>query len=239
MDTFAALGLAALLFVKEAGVPIPIPGDLLVIGAGVATAGDPPAAVALLAIVLLAGYAGGTLQFLLARAALRRALISLLVRVGVPRERIERLADRLRRGGTRSVAIARATPGVRVPAIAASGLAELPMRSFAPGLVVGNTLFVGAHFLLGFVVGLPAVALIQSAAPALAVAALVALAAVGAIGWFLVRRRRNRSASVAGSSAPGSSADAGFAAWADAAGPACFTLALLAPDPDANRRGSQ
>jgi membrane-associated protein len=225
MDTFAALGLAALLFVKEVGVPIPVPGDLLVLGAGVATAGDPPAAVALLAIVLVAGYAGGTLQFLLARAALRRALISLLVRFGVPRERIESLADRLRRGGTRSVAIARATPGVRVPAIAASGLAELPMRSFAPGLVIGNTLFVGAHFLLGFIVGLPAVALIQSAAP-LAVVVFVGLAVVGAIGWFLVRRRRSRSPSVRGSTA-----DAGFAAWSDAACPACLTLALLAPDP--------
>lgn len=225
MDTYAALGLAALLFVKEVGVPIPVPGDLLVLGAGVATAGDPPAAVALLAIVLVAGYTGGTIQFLLARAALRRALISLLVRFGVPRERIEGLADRLRRGGTRSVAIARATPGVRVPAIAASGLAELPMRSFGPGLVIGNTLFVGAHFLLGFIVGLPAVALIQSAAP-LAVVVFVGLAVVGAIGWFLVRRRRSQSPS-----RPGYTADAGFAAWSDAACPACLTLALLAPDP--------
>lgn len=225
MDAYAALGLAALLFVKEVGVPIPVPGDLLVLGAGVATAGDPPAAVALLAIVLLAGYSGGTIQFLLARAALRRALISLLVRFGVPRERIEGLADRLRRGGTRSVAIARATPGVRVPAIAASGLAELPMRSFGPGLVIGNTLFVGAHFVLGFVVGLPAVALIQGAAP-LAIVVFIGLAVVGAIGWLLVRRRRRQSPS-----SSGSTADAGFAAWADAACPACLTLALLAPDP--------
>jgi len=224
VDTYAALGLAALLFVKEVGVPIPVPGDLLVLGAGVATAGDPPAAVALLAIVLFAGYAGGTIQFLLARAALRRVLISLLVRFGVPRERIEGLADRLRRGGTRSVAIARATPGVRVPAIAASGLAELPMRSFGPGLVIGNTLFVGAHFLLGFVVGLPAVALIQGAAP-LAIVVFVGLAVVGAIGWLVVRRRRQSPSS------SGSTADAGFAAWADAACPACLTMALLAPDP--------
>lgn len=42
MDLVAAHGLAALLLVKEAGVPISIPGDLLVIGAGVATAGDRP-----------------------------------------------------------------------------------------------------------------------------------------------------------------------------------------------------
>ena len=72
MDLVAALGLAGLLFIKEAGVPIPIPGDLLVIGAGVATAGNPIGALGLLLVILVAGYAGGAIQFLLARGALRR-----------------------------------------------------------------------------------------------------------------------------------------------------------------------
>lgn len=217
MDALAAIGLAGLLLVKEAGVPIPIPGDLLVIGAGVATAGDPTAAIAVLLMILVAGYVGGGVQFVVARGALRRPLISLLTRFGVSEARIEALADRLRRGGARGVAIARATPGVRVPAIAASGVAALPMRSFAPGLVAGNTLFVGAHFLLGFAVGLPAVALIQSAAPALAIGAFVVLAVLGAVGWLLVRRRRSAAAGVS----------AGYAAWSDAACPACLAVAVL------------
>ncbi|MEX2546918.1 MAG: hypothetical protein WD830_03920 [Chloroflexota bacterium] len=101
MDLVAAAGLTGLLFVKEAGVPIPIPGDLLVIGAGVATAGDPVGAIALLGVILVAGYAGGSIQFLIARGALRQPLINLLTRVGVPQARIESLAERLRRGGAR------------------------------------------------------------------------------------------------------------------------------------------
>lgn len=223
MDLLAALGLAALLLVKEAGVPIPIPGDLLVIGAGVATAGDPVAALGVLVIVLVAGYFGGGIQFVLARGALRRPLIALLTRFGLPQARIEALADRLRRGGARGVAIARATPGVRVPAIAASGVAALPMRAFAPGLVAGNTLFVGAHFLLGFAVGVPAVALIQGAASLIAVGAFVALAVLGALGWLVIRRRR-RAQQAAGAA---DQEAAGFAAWADAACPACVGIALL------------
>src|SRR4051794_33737080 len=171
MDVAAALGLAALLFVKEAGVPVPVPGDLLVIGAGVATAGNAAAALATLVAILIAGYLGGAVQFLLARGALRRPLIALLTRFGVSAARIDALAERLRRGGARGVAVARATPGVRVPAIAASGIAALPMQSFAPGLVAGNTLFVGAHFVLGFVVGVPAIAFIQSAGTTLAIGA--------------------------------------------------------------------
>ena len=220
MDFVAALGLAGLLFVKEAGVPIPIPGDLLVIGAGVATAGDPPGALAVLIVILVAGYIGGSLQFVAVRGALRRPLVRLLTRFGVSAARIDALADRLRRGGARGVAVARATPGIRVPAIAASGVAGLPMSAFAPGLVAGNTLFVGGHFALGFILGVPAVALIQSAAPALALGALVVFAALGAIGWLIVRRRRQANAG----STP---EDADYGAWADAACPACVAIALI------------
>ena len=70
MDIAAALGLAALLFVKEAGVPIPIPGDLLVLGAGVASAGNPAGAVVALVTILVAGYLGGVVPV---RARPRRA----------------------------------------------------------------------------------------------------------------------------------------------------------------------
>jgi len=213
MDIAAALGLAALLFIKEAGVPIPIPGDLLVLGAGVASAGNPAGAVVALVSILVAGYLGGLVQFVLARGALRRPLLALLTRFGVPRARIDALSERLRSGGARGVAIARATPGIRVPAIAASGVAALPMQAFAPGLVAGNTLFVGAHFVLGYVVGVPAVELIQSSGTALIVGGLVVFAVIGAVGWLLLRRRRR--------------SDADFAAWADAACPACLALAVV------------
>lgn len=216
MDLVAALSLAGLLLVKEAGIPIPIPGDLLVIGAGVASAGNPVGAVAVLIVILIAGYIGGGIQFTLARGALRRPLIALLTRFGVPQARIDALADRLRRGGARGVAIARATPGLRVPAIAASGVAALPMRDFAPGLVIGNTLFVGLHFLLGFVLGVPAVALIERYGLALIAGGVLLLAVAGAIGWVIVRRRRGAAAGATT-----------FNAWADAACPACLGVALL------------
>jgi membrane protein DedA with SNARE-associated domain len=135
--------------------------------------------------------------------------MALLTRFGLPQARIEALAERLRRGGARGVAIARATPGVRVPAIAASGVAALPMRSFAPGLVAGNTLFVGLHFLLGFIVGVPAVAFVERYGLLVVVVGVGLLAVVGAIGWLILRRRQS------------------FNAWADAACPACLTLAVV------------
>jgi membrane protein DedA with SNARE-associated domain len=217
MELGPLIGLAGLLFVKEAGVPIPIPGDLLVIGAGVAAAANVALAPVDLAAILAAGFVGGSLQFVLVRGVLREPLLRVLARVGVPRDRLDLLADWLRRRGSRGVAVARATPGVRIGAISASGLAALPFPAFVLGLVAGNTLFVGGHFLLGLILGAPAIEAVRAAGgPALLVTVGVALGLAGLAGWAWIRRRRRTATSAA-------------ADWTDAACPACLGIALVAP----------
>src|SRR2546423_3188935 len=101
VDILSIAILLGLLFVKEAGVPIPVPGDLLVLGAGVATASQPALAAAVLAAILVAGYAGGGLQFGLVRGALRRVILGAMARFGIPRSRIDTIAARLSRHGAR------------------------------------------------------------------------------------------------------------------------------------------
>jgi len=208
--------LALVLLVKEAGVPIPVPGDLLVLGAGAALAGDPPLAIVGLALILVVGYVGGTVQYLVVRSALRQLLLRTLERVGVGRERIDTLAARLRRTGATGVAVARMTPGVRVGAIAACGVASIPAGSFVRGLVVGNTVFVAAHFALGFALGASAAQIIGAVGGiGLVLIAIAVLAAIGAAGWAVLRVAKRRSA------AP----SAELAAWLDAACPACLAVA--------------
>jgi membrane-associated protein len=243
MDLLPALGLIGLLLIKEAGVPVPVPGDLLVLGAGIAAAGAGIAAGGgaalpaplLLAAILAAGFVGGSVQFALIRGAFRDPLLRLLTRFGVPRDRLDGLAGWLRQRGAVGVAVARATPGVRVGATAASGLAALPFGAFLPGLVAGNTLFVGGHFVLGYLAGPPALALIAGTGGiALAVGALVALAVIAAAVWRVLRRRR--AASSEASSGPGSAATDGrplprdlpsLATWTEAACPACLAISLV------------
>ena len=216
MDALAIAGLAALLLVKEAGVPIPVPGDLVVIGAGVALAGDPPLAVAVLLVILAVGYAGGSVQFFLARRVLRRPLLATLERVGVGEARVEALAARLRRSGARGVALARLTPGVRIAAIVAAGLAAIPYASFLAGLVAGNGVFVAGHFVLGYALGASATELLgRTGGIGLAVLVGVVLARVGAVGWAVLRTSRR----------PAKGGGATVADWADSACPACLAVA--------------
>ena len=220
MENVGLLALFGLLLVKESGIPIPIPGDLLVLGAGVAAArGDVPPLAALV-VVLLAGLLGGLVQFALLRGTLRRRLLRLLGRFGVAEDRIERYAERLRHRGARGVALARMTPGVRVVAIAASALAALPTIPFLLGLALGNGVFVGGHFALGLLLGEPAIRLVSALAAPLTIVAIL-LAAVGIVVWLLVASRRRAPG------APKPPAGLAVLSWADASCPACLALGVI------------
>ena len=213
-ETAPLLALAGLILVKESGVPIPVPGDLVVLGAGVAaSSGNLDGATTLLALVL-ASVIGGVIQFGLLRSIARPATLALLARLGLA-DRIAVQTERLRRGGARGVAITRVTPGVRIVAIAASAIAGVPLPAFLGGLIVGNGLFIAAHFALGYGIGTPVLAVVGGALGAVAALGLV-LAVVGAVGWVLVTRRGGRHGE------PGS-----VLAWADASCPACLTLAAM------------
>ena len=211
MDPAAILGLALLILVKEAGVPLPVPGDLVIIGAGATLAGDLPAGGAVLAVILAAGFIGASIQFLLFGSALRRPLLAALAKLGIGEERLRGLSDRFRAGGSPAVAVARMTPGVRIGVIPAAALASIPFLVFLPGVVVGNGVFVTAHFGLGFVFGSYASAFIESASwPIIAAVGLVALAVAG----FLVLRARRRATTTSDT----------YECWSDCSCPVCVAI---------------
>lgn len=224
MDLPGLLFVAAVLAIKEAGLPIPVPGDLLVIGAGVATARGGLPAPAVVAVLVGATVVGGVVQFVLVRGRARAAFLRLLERLGIRPATVDRGAVRLRNGGAPAVAVARMTPGVRIVAIASSAIAGIAMTSFVVGLVVGNGVFLTGHFVLGAIVGEPALHFVSSAGSTLVVVG-VALAALGAVGWWLIARRQSRRA------AGGASAAEGLASldWTDACCPACLALAVVVP----------
>lgn len=215
------VAIVGLILVKEAGLPIPVPGDLIVIGAGVAAARGDLDPVLTLGLIVVASIVGGVVQYTLLRSVARPVMYRVLGRIASA-ERLDRQAERLRRGGARSVAVARSTPGVRIVAIAASALAAIPAAAFVTGLAVGNAIFIAAHFGLGFLLGEPLLRAVGGALGPIAIVA-IGLAALGAVGWVVINRRR--TAAGAGQALAGD--------WADACCPACLTLALVETRPRA------
>ena len=221
VDVVALAGICALLFVKESGLPITVPGDLIVITAGIAAAGGSIDPVVGLPAIVLATIVGGFVQFGLIRGPGRAMFLGLLRRFGVGAGRLDRAGEALRARGAGGVAVARMTPGVRVVTIAAAAFAAIGFVPFATGLAVGNTVFVGGHFVLGLVVGKPALAVLAGGTGV--VIAAIVLAIAGAVGWqFLGRWRARRRARPIG---------APVLSWSDATCPACLALATVRIEP--------
>ena len=209
----AAYGLAAIfviLLVKEIGVPVPIPSDLLMIGAGVQAALGAYSLSELAVATVVAVAVGVTLQFMLFRSFGRAVLERGGARLGLSPERRAAVEARLRAGGARAVFVGLNVPGARAAVVAVAGLAALPLRSFAPAAIAGTLVFHGWHVALGYAVGPSAVALLAAAGLPFLIA-FVALGGLGIVVW-LVRRRGSARA------------------WTEAACPACIASAVAFPE---------
>ena len=199
----------ALLVPMEAGVPVPLPADLVMLVVGEqAAAGHIPLLVAVLAFEAIA-VVGTTGLYLLARGPGHALVRRVGPRLGLTEDRLARITALISRRGRPALAVGRGTPGLRtVTVVAAGGTALEPGRSL-PALVLGSSVFLQLHLILGYLLGPAARDAIEDAkGPAIAaIAALV----LGALVFWLVRRGRR----------------GGAEAMAEAACPACLALSLL------------
>lgn len=215
LDTYGVGLLFVVILVKEIGLPLPVPGDLLMLFAGArAAAGYLPLWAVLFAAVS-AGMLGALVQYFLARGPGRGFIYRFGRYVGLTPARLDKASAAVRGRGWTSVALGRALPGLRIGAVAACGLAGVPLSTFLAGLFAGTLLFVGFHTILGYVAG-PGVATILDNVNIPVLPVLVLLAVVGLVSWLLIRRTRK--------------ADDGVSAvvdWADACCPVCLAAAGL------------
>ena len=208
--TASAAGLPALLtgvLLVETGVPVPVPADLLVLLTGErAAAGSVPLWLAALVLEVVA-VLGTSLLFLAARGPARAVLQRIVDRFGARSARLLNAARRAEERRPATLALGRATPGLRTLTVVVASLAGVRPRIALPALVAGSTLFLQGHLLLGWALGPAADALLAKARIAVVVL-LVALLAVAAVVWL---RRRNRATGERG--------------FAEAGCPACLVVA--------------
>jgi membrane protein DedA with SNARE-associated domain len=213
LDSYGVAAACAIMLVKAAGVPLPIPGDVILL-ATAARAAEGKVLLWLAFVALLGALVlGGALQFYLARGPARRLVRAYGQRVGLTPHRLERIAASVRRGGLFGIGLAVLTPGVRSAVVPACGLTGIAWRLFLPGLALGSAIDLGLHFAIGYA-GSGLLATIAQPAPLLVVAVL---AAIGLAAWLFIARRRHAPAAV------------GLNAWAQATCPVCLILGSLAP----------
>jgi len=188
-------GLLGLLVLMEAGVPVPVPSDLVMLLLGErVSAGVLPLwlAVVLLELVAVAGTAA---LFLAARGPGR----ALITRFGPGRALLAKVESRFGSpsgsgAGLPALVTGRTTPGLRtVTVVAAAGSGIRAGRALA-ALVLGSSLFLQAHLLLGYLLGPAAREVLEEARVPVLAAAGVVLVAVAAV--VMARRRHGRLAGV-------------------------------------------
>lgn len=208
----SALGVPALLgalTVIEAGIPLPIPGDLLMLLVGERAAAKVipiwVAALGLEAVVV----AGTCALFFAVRGPLRGVITRVGARVGVTEEYVGRATSALERRGQAAIAVGRATPSLRTLTVLATAQSRLPARRALGWLLLGGSVFVQLHLVLGYVVGPVA----EDAFKRAQLPVLIVLAAllVAGVAYWLLRRGRIRGAQ----------------AWSEAACPACIGMQLV------------
>jgi membrane protein DedA with SNARE-associated domain len=206
VGTGAAMGVLVL---TEAGLPIPIPGDLLMLLLGErASAGALPLWAAIVVAEAIA-CAGVVALYVAVRGPAAAGLHRLGARIGLTQARLDRVNASLERRGPRALALGRATPGLRTLTVLAAATLTAGARRVIPALIVGSTIFVQAHVIAGFVLGDAARSVLDRARGPIIVG-VVAFALVGLVLW-LARRGR----------------DGGGQSWTEASCPACLAVGLV------------
>lgn len=223
MDTFGAYAipsLLAIMLLKEAGVPLPVPSDLIMISAGVQAAVGGVNLIALVLAIEAAIVVGGATQFAIARGPGRSLLYRYGRYLGLTRERLDSASGLFRRRGATAVFLSLNLPGARAGVVPGAGLSGMSFRTFLPAMIAGSSIFYAWHIALGYAIG-PAAELAIANLNLLLIAGLVGLGLLGIIGWAWLRRRRR---SVTGQVEP---ALAAARSWTDAACPGCLAISVL------------
>jgi LPXTG-motif cell wall-anchored protein len=218
LATYGLLSILVVMLVKEFGIPIPIPSDLIMITAGIQAASGGFSLLELTLAVEAAILIGGSAQFMLSRSAGRAFVYRIGRKVGLTAERLDRALAYLQRRGSLGVFVGLNVPGARAGIIPAAGLVGLGYPAFFPAMLSGSTIFYAWHVALGYVAGPAAITALEGL-PLLPIFAGLAL--FGLLGWLLLRRRRDGAAQ--GQQTDGSL----LQDWADAACPACLAVAAL------------
>ena len=202
----AAVGL---LVPMEAGLPIPIPSDvvMLLVGERVAAGGFPLwlAVVAFEAVAVV----GTALLFLACRGPGHALVARFGPRLGLTEERLARATALVERRGRPALAVGRGTPGLRTVTVVAAGGSGLSPRRALPALALGSSVFLQLHLFLGYFLGPVARhALDRARGPAVAVLGVLT---VGGLVFWLARRGRRT----------------GGQSFAEACCPACLALAVI------------
>jgi membrane-associated protein len=185
------LVLLIVLTLEEAGLPLPLPGDLLILVAGAAIASGQLDPVLTVACIIVATVTGSSILYTIGRLGGRPVLRRFGGFFRLTPARVTRMEGWL--GEHPSAVIwSRLVPGLRVVTSFAAGALRLRLPLFLLAIALSALLWAGVYLTAGALLGSAAVDLVDQVGDSLwlAVAGLAGLALV--VGLLLRHLRRHR-----------------------------------------------
>ena len=182
--------------IEEAGIPLPIPGDLIIAYYGWRAARDPYEIVQTILTCAAASTVGTLVPYWLARRFGRGITRRVAFWLDFDPDKAEQAFTRFGRHGFRSVLIGRLIPGLRVTISLIAGTAGVRATEFAAGVFVAAAIYWTIWVMLGVFLG-PAV--VENLSPAylrvIVLAIPIVVVAVLVVRLVIAARRRGRAAS--------------------------------------------
>jgi len=214
LHTYRLGGLFLLLLIEEAGVPIPLPGDMLVALAGAQPHMTVFYVIRVLTASTVAVFLGSSLLYWVIRRGGRPLLLKWGRFIRLRPERLDRMERWFVRYGAVAIVVGRLIPGLRVPTAVMAGLTNVPYRIYAPATAFAALVWSASFFWLGGLVqpymgvltafGL---GLLDSAEDSLLLTILIVALLAIAIAWgwrqYHVRRRLDATEAATTFGAPG------------------------------------
>ena len=207
-----------LVFIEEAGVPIPLPGDTLVMFAGLEPRRTLLYDAAVIGLTTLAVFCGSSVLYAFMRRGGRPFLAKYGRYLRLHEERLDRIERWFVRRGPLALILGRLIPGLRIPTTAMAGLSGLPYTVYAPTCAVAALIWATLYFFLGVFIERGARVLTTLATglvdevskPVFALLLILLLTAGGgALHLHLHQRRRRRRRRQAASPTPDAHGSAG------------------------------
>jgi membrane protein DedA with SNARE-associated domain len=142
-----------LVLIEEAGVPVPVPGDFLMIALGVHARQGRIELWQALVILELATVLGASVLYVAAARAGRGLVYRYGRYIHLTPDRLDRAERWLSRHGTGAIVAGRLTPGLRMATVIGCGIFGVPFWRFLPSLAVGAFAYILLYTLLGYFVG--------------------------------------------------------------------------------------
>ncbi|MBV9171500.1 MAG: DedA family protein [Chloroflexi bacterium] len=188
LDRHGLVAAFVFLLVEEAGVPVPVPGDVLMLILGVHASQGRVVLWQAIGVMQLATMLGSTFLYFASRLAGRGLVYRYGRFIRLSPERLDRAEQWLKQHGSRAVFLGRLVPGLRIVTAVACGVFDVPARVFVPAMSVGALLYITVYTLLGFFLGQPVLDLLEQVH--LPFGLFGSLIPLGLLVWWTLRARQ-------------------------------------------------